>query len=65
MRSPHKLSWVVFIGLLVFALRRPNGSRQIGWEPVYFRSTAVSVISGTLAKAFDSGQSCFAPAAIF
>jgi len=33
--------------------------------PYYFRSTAVSVISGTLANALDSGQSCFAAAAIF
>jgi len=31
----------------------------------YFRSTAVSVISGTLARAFDRGQSFFAPAASF
>lgn len=31
----------------------------------YFRRTAVSVISGTLANALDSGQSCFAAVANF
>jgi len=30
-----------------------------------YRKIAVSVISGTLAKALESGQSCFAFAAIF
>jgi hypothetical protein len=39
-------------------MSKPRGS-------FYFRRTAVSVISGTLAKALDSGHSCFAAAAIF
>src|ERR1700676_1146022 len=40
-------------------------STSCGRLGLYLRKTAVSVTSGTLAKAFDSGQSCFAPAASF